>query len=66
MRSIWTDLLSLHGYFVRKEDLAWRDDGTVRPETTEPEPVAGKASTADQAPTPKRRLLRWPRLSVPH
>ena len=26
MASLWTDLLYLHGYLIRRDDLAWRHD----------------------------------------
>ena len=68
MGSIWTDLLSLHGYPVhRRETLAWRDDGTRPHDGTAAAGIA-KAG-ADAAPataTPKRRLPPWPRLASPH
>lgn len=64
MSSIWTDLLSLHGYLVRREDLRWRDDGSVAGQTAA-EP--GKSPSEPQSTNrPRRRLLPWPRLAAPH
>lgn len=61
MSSIWTDLLSLHGYPVQREDLPWRDDGS----TTSQKQTAEPGKNASE-PQPKRRRLSWPRLAAPH
>ena len=61
MSSIWTDLLSLHGYPVKRDDLPWRDDGS----TASQKPPAAPCNNATE-PQPKRRLLPWPRLAAPH
>lgn len=45
MTSLWTDLLYLHGYLIRRDDLAWRHDteaqqavsnAVVKPASTTP------------------------------
>jgi hypothetical protein len=42
MSSIWTDLLFLHGYLIRKEELAWRTD-TARAQQQAEHPAAAPA-----------------------
>lgn len=48
MRSIWTDLLFLHGHLVQK-DLLWQQDLAAEANTTREEPALAIAKVA--APT---------------
>ena len=69
MSSLWKDLLFLHGYLVRKEDLSWRDQTAPDPAAGAPaENAAVKAENAakGQGKPPKNRASRWPRLAAPH
>jgi len=51
MSSIWTDLLFLHGYLIRKEDLAWRAD-TARAQQQAGRPSAAPAPTTTSPARP--------------
>jgi hypothetical protein len=44
MTSLWTDLLYLHGYLIRRDDLAWRHD-------TEPQQPASNATVKPSSTT---------------
>lgn len=45
MRSIWTDLLFLHGYLVQK-DLLWQQDLAAEANTARDEPTLPSAKAA--------------------
>jgi hypothetical protein len=51
MSSIWTDLLFLHGYLIRKEELAWHPDAAPMPPPTNRPPVAPAPATTPARPT---------------
>lgn len=67
MSSIWTDLLFLHGYLIRKDDLAWRKDA----QDTQAAQTPGKdvAEPANVAKTKAAALACcasvWPRIMTP-
>ena len=59
MNSLWKDLLFLHGYLVRKEDLDWRPDAPLK-----------TAQDGKPANLAKRTVVAccahvWPRLAGP-
>jgi hypothetical protein len=60
MNSIWKDLLFLHGYLVRKEDLIWREEVHTEPQRTE---KAGNRKL--KSATVQCCMAVWPRLSAP-
>ena len=45
MRSIWTDLLFLHGHLVQK-DLLWQQNAAAEANTTRDEPARPAATAA--------------------
>lgn len=69
MSSLWKDLLFLHGYLARKEDLLWRDQASR--ESPSETPVASTTEKAGSmakggSKPPKGRASHWPRLAAPH
>jgi hypothetical protein len=60
MNSIWKDLLFLHGYLVRKEDLIWREEVHAEPQKSEKTDTRKRKSATVQC-----CMAVWPRLSVP-
>lgn len=68
MSSLWKDLLFLHGYLARKEDLLWRDQTSG--ESPRETPVASTADKDDAkarggSKPPKNGVRHWPRLAAP-
>jgi hypothetical protein len=59
MNSIWKDLLFLHGYLVRKEDLIWSDEAHTTPQPTETGTRKLKSAAVQCC------MTVWPRLAAP-
>lgn len=49
MSSIWIDLLFLHGYLIRKEELAWQPDAAPVHQPADRPPVAPAPATLSPA-----------------
>ncbi|HZX71998.1 MAG TPA: hypothetical protein VFE77_14385 [Rhodanobacter sp.] len=68
MSSLWKDLLFLHGYLARKEDLLWCDQtNSESPDETPVASTTDKDGTAakDGAKPSKGCASHWPRLAAP-
>ena len=68
MITLWKDLLFLHGYLARKEDLLWRDQTSPEsPGETSVASTDGKAGTrAKGGSKPSKGCVsHWPRLAAP-
>ncbi|MEO6800124.1 MAG: hypothetical protein ABI178_09320 [Rhodanobacter sp.] len=69
MSSLWKDLLFLHGYLVRKEDLVWHDQTSPEPSTetavagTDGDTTSVAATNGTKSPT--HCVSHWPRLAAP-
>jgi hypothetical protein len=72
MSSIWKDLLFLHGYLARKEDLLWHDQTAPQtaPESTAKAPETSRhdgpadAELKSGAPPRKRHSQPRPRVAM--
>lgn len=68
MVSLWKDLLFLHGYFARREDLLWREQTGLEPASRPTARTAnGQAGTGakGKAKPSKDCPRHWPRLAAP-
>ncbi|HWU76180.1 MAG TPA: hypothetical protein VN043_06735 [Rhodanobacter sp.] len=72
MSSLWKNLLFMHGYLVRKEDLLWREQTLPEPSGETPnessaDQAGGVAKGESRTPRsrPQNRVSHWPRLAAP-